>query len=181
MNKKNAVFIAILITFSVGAFIFSHLYDFETSEVINTIDVRQHGLMLYFILTGLSLLPCFALGAGRVNALWGFFPPALLSIEMYILLLLNLSKAKTFQEQSISSFNPISIGLALISGFFGILIVYVSSQIFSKIFNAAQSAEGKSKTNGRVVDETNDKNKEKPIIDNGENINTQEQKDSKST
>lgn len=131
MKRKNAIIIAVLLTAAAGAFIAAYLYDFQGAGMKHTEKLQHHDLWLYLLMTGFTLMPCFAMGVGRIYCLWGFLPPALLNYEMWLLLLSNIKRIESMKGLTFSPGHPAVIGMSILAGFFGILITCVTTKIIS--------------------------------------------------
>lgn len=132
MSWKKILFLVILVTVSVAVFELAFLFDFESGKMLEAKLAHNFGIWLFMLLQVFFFLPCFVLGYGRTNALWGFIPPVFLTAIFWILMIRHLSVTTEFSATSFPFFYHYVAGSSFLGGIFGILVVYLVKKIITK-------------------------------------------------
>ncbi|MCD4785996.1 MAG: hypothetical protein K8T10_19420 [Candidatus Eremiobacteraeota bacterium] len=132
MTWKKILFLVVLVTVSVAFFEFAFLFDFESGKMSEAGFAHKFGIWLFILLQVFFYLPCFVLGYGKTNVLWGFIPPAFLTVIFWILLTRHLNVTTEFSSSSFPFFYHCIAGSSFLSGFFGILVVYLVKRIITR-------------------------------------------------
>jgi len=163
-NWKKILFLVVLVIVSIAIFEFAFLFDFNASEAYETKLAHKFGLSLFILLQVFFYFPCFVLGYGRINALWGFIPPVLLTVIFWILMLRHLTVSTGFSVVSFPFFYHYVIGSCFLSGIFGILVVYLVRKIITRY-----SKRGKEDSDSEEEDSVSEKKKKESDPNNQEN------------
>lgn len=127
--KKTLVWVFVF-TLVIGLFEVAFLYDFKGNTGELTENIPKHPVWFLLLLHALILVPCFVLGYGRVNPIFGFFPPVLLnSIYWYISAVKMKHTLAQLDMTLFPHFYHLVIGTSFLAGFFGIIIVFVTRKV----------------------------------------------------
>ncbi|MCE1246586.1 MAG: hypothetical protein LWY06_08080 [Firmicutes bacterium] len=129
-NWKRIVFFVILMTISVAVFEIVFLYDFSAKSAEEITEPQTIELWLFLLISFLAFIPCAALGYGKVNALWGVFPPVVLNSITWYIFLDNLRRHGVFETTSKSGIYVYAAGVAVLSGVFGIIFTLLAKKAF---------------------------------------------------
>ena len=159
MNWKKTLLWVILFTLVIALFEVAFLngYSGKSEELTETIP--KHPIWFLLILHALTLIPCFILGYGKANPIFGFFPPVLLnSVYWYI----SAQKVKhTLSQLDLTHFphfHHLVIGTSFLAGFFGIVIVFVTRKMMEMIEEAKMEKEAKKQENRKEEDKQEEVN-----------------------
>ncbi len=183
MSWKKTLLWVILFTLVIGLFEVAFLYDFKGNTEELTETVPQQPVWFLLVLHALIMLPCFVLGYGRANAVFGFIPPVLLNSVYWIILALKMKKTLAHLDLTLfPHFYYLVIGTSFLAGFFGIVVVIVTKKMMEAIEEANLGKEAKNQELLKEGDnqlEVNGKSdglaKDKINIDNPDTSNKEKQ------
>ncbi len=128
-NKKTAILILLFILTAIF-FQVAFLYDTRGNQLEITHETHVQSLWLFFAVMALSFVPCFMMGYSQMKPTLGFIPPAFLVGLFWILLTHRFSRAD-INIMTLEKYMPhMAVAMTVIAGFFGILVVSLSSRIF---------------------------------------------------
>lgn len=122
MSNKKALFFAGLIFFSVAFFDFAFFYDFDPEHLKITPQSMQSLKFILYVAVILSFIPCVILSNSKVSVLLGFIPPFMLNAFLWGILIYRFERTDILVVGQRQDLIKLGIGLALLSGAFGILI-----------------------------------------------------------
>jgi hypothetical protein len=147
MDKNKTLILVVLLTIAIAVFEFAFLYDFAPGKIQIADTSESHSPWFYMALISFSLLPCFLLGYKRFSPASGFFPPVIINTVFWLLIICHLEKADihvlSIGRQALNTF----VGLTIMSGLFGMLIVFLLSKIIEDA--AIKPGEEPGETNDR--------------------------------
>lgn len=132
LTRKKVGILFILMILAIAFFEIAFMYEFDPSKIKVTHDLNQRSLPIFFLIAAFAYIPCFLLGYARLNILLGAIPPFLLNGLFWILLIYRAERSEMDILGIEENLVYFATGLSLLSGFFGILITYISSRIFDK-------------------------------------------------
>jgi flagellar basal body-associated protein FliL len=151
---KRILFIVVLLTISVAAFEIVFLYDFSAKASEEVMEPKKVELWLFLVISLLTFVPCIALGYGRVNALYGIIPPLMLNSISWYIILDNIKRQGIFEISSKSGIMVFAAGVAILSGFFGIVITLLAKKGFDYLSIDSPKTEMSDKTTKTNAPET---------------------------
>lgn len=170
MNWKKTLIWVILFTLVIGLFEVAFLYSFKTNTEELAETIPRHPVWFLLVLNALMLVPCFVLGYGKANAIFGFFPPVLLNSVYWYISALNMKGTLAHLDLSLfPHFYHLVLGTSFLAGFFGIVIVFVTRKLIemmeeakmeNELKNQEKRKEGEKQTdvNGNNDESATDKN-----------------------